>query len=77
VERDGHPREEIHGLVIKVFKEGDMERIEHGSRCHVPKAISFCVRRISNENAGAGSLVNFGIMCLNKGKGMAANFLEV
>jgi hypothetical protein len=77
VKRDGCPGEEIYGLVIEVFKEGDMEGIEHHPRCHVPKAISFCVRCIPDENAGAGSLVNFGIVCLNKGKGMAANFPEV
>jgi hypothetical protein len=77
MERDGHAGEEIHGLAIEVFKEGDVEGIEHGPRCHVPKVVSFCVGCISDENAGSGSLVNFGIVCLNKGKGTAANLPEV
>jgi len=63
--------------LIEMFEEGDMKGVEDGIRSHIPQAVGFGVRRVSNEDARARALIYFRIVGLDEGKGSAADFTKV
>ena len=54
-----------------------MEGVEDASICSVPETVGLRIRSVTNKNAELGMAVDFQIVCLDKGKCVAANFAKV
>ena len=60
-----------------MFDKRDMKTVENFTGCHVPEAICFCMWCVANQDARGGSLEDFQVVSLDKGKCSASNFLEM
>ena len=60
-----------------MLDESDMVRVEYLTGTCVPEVVGFCMWGIANEDARGGSLEDFWVMGLDKGKCSASNFAEV
>lgn len=60
-----------------MLNERDMKRIENAVRGTVPKAVSFGVRGVANQDTGYGTMVEFGIMSRDERKGTTTNLSKM
>ena len=60
-----------------MFDESDVVAVEYSPGGRVPQAVGLCMQGITDEDAWGGSLKNFRVVGLNKGKCPTANFMEV